>query len=55
MLSMELEYFGLHTHREPSIHHQGEYNKSIGMMGSGVRRMWHGTILLQDKKEVNKK
>jgi hypothetical protein len=30
MLSMELEYIGPHTHSDPSIHRQGEYNNFIG-------------------------
>jgi hypothetical protein len=32
MLSMELEYFGFHTHRNPSIHRQGEYNNFTRMI-----------------------
>ena len=32
MLSMELEYFGFNTHRDPSIHRQGEYNNFIRMI-----------------------
>jgi hypothetical protein len=33
MLSMELEYFGFHTHRDPTIHRQCEYNNFIGTVG----------------------
>jgi hypothetical protein len=32
MLSMELEYFGFNTYKDPSIHRQGEYNNFIRMI-----------------------